>query len=205
MSAPRRVLVGSRTSPLSRVQTEEILTPLRKLHPDVTFEVVPITTRGDRDKSAPLLSMGRGMFVKEIESRLLSGDIDFAVHSAKDVPALLPEGLELAAFGPGRRSVAGRGEVTIATSTGGASPALARKFREELTGSRLLEYADLAPLLADARTELKGMNVRIPPDHWQSCITESLLNMVQAGDTELAKKTLMAQLLEGAKVAAAGD
>ena len=100
MSASRRVAVGSRTSPLSRVQTEEILTPLRKLHPDVTFEVVPITTRGDRNKSAPLLSMARGMFVKEIEARLLSGDIDFAVHSAKDVPALLPEGLELAAFGP---------------------------------------------------------------------------------------------------------
>ena len=102
-------------------------------------------------------------------------------------------------------SVARRGEVTIATSTGGASPALARKFRDELTGSRLLEYADLAPLLADARTELKGMGVRIPPDHWQTCITESLLNMVQAGDTELAKKTLMAQLLEGADMVAAGD
>ena len=100
MSTTRRVAVGSRASPLSLVQTEEILTPLRKLHPDVTFEVVTITTRGDRDKSAPLLSMERGMFVKEIESRLLSGDIDFAVHSAKDVPALLPEGLELAAFGP---------------------------------------------------------------------------------------------------------
>ena len=102
-------------------------------------------------------------------------------------------------------SVARRGEVTIATSTGGASPALARKFREELTGSRLLEYADLAPLLADARTELKSMGVRIPPDHWQTCITESLLDMVQAGHDELAKKTLMAQLLEGADVVAAGD
>ena len=102
-------------------------------------------------------------------------------------------------------SVARRGEVTIATSTGGASPALARKFREELTGSRLLEYADLAPLLADARTELKTKSVRVPPDHWQTCITESLLDMVHAGDTELAKETLMAQLLEGANVVAAGD
>ena len=102
-------------------------------------------------------------------------------------------------------SVARRGEVTIATSTGGASPALARKFREELTGSRLLEYADLAPLLSDARSELKSLNVRIAPDHWQTCITESLLDMVQAGDTELAKKTLMAHLLEGADVVAAGD
>jgi hydroxymethylbilane synthase len=100
MSASRRVAVGSRNSPLSRVQTDEILAPLRKLHPDVTFDFVPISTGGDRDKSAPLLSLGRGIFVKEIEARLLNGDIDFAVHSAKDVPALLPEGLELAALGP---------------------------------------------------------------------------------------------------------
>ena len=100
MSAPRRVAVGSRTSPLSLAQTEEILEPLRKLHPSVSFDVVPITTSGDRNKSAPLLSMARGMFVKEIEAALLTREIDFAVHSAKDVPALLPDGLVLAAFGP---------------------------------------------------------------------------------------------------------
>ncbi len=102
-------------------------------------------------------------------------------------------------------SVARRGEVTIATSTGGASPALARKFREELSNSRLLEYADLAPLLADARAELRRSGARVAPDHWQTCITESLLDMVQAGDTEGAKETLMAHLLEGATVAPTGD
>jgi precorrin-2 dehydrogenase/sirohydrochlorin ferrochelatase len=102
-------------------------------------------------------------------------------------------------------SLARRGEVTIATSTGGASPALARKFREELTSSRLLEYADLAPLLSEARVELRRTGARVEADHWQSCITESLLEMVQAGDAELAKKTLMAQLLDGATVVAAGD
>ena len=102
-------------------------------------------------------------------------------------------------------SVARRGDVTIATSTGGASPALARKFREELSSSRLLEYADLAPLLADARVELRRVGARVAPDHWQTCITESLLDMVQAGDTEGAKETLMAQLLDGATVASTGD
>jgi len=102
-------------------------------------------------------------------------------------------------------SVARRGDVTIATSTGGASPALARKFREELSHSRLLEYADLAPLLSDARAELKRTGARVEPDHWQTCITESLLDMVQAGDTERAKETLMAQLLQGATVAPTGD
>jgi precorrin-2 dehydrogenase/sirohydrochlorin ferrochelatase len=98
-------------------------------------------------------------------------------------------------------SVARRGEVTIAVSTGGASPALARKFREELTASTLIEYADLAPLLSVARNELKEMGVKVAPDHWQTCITDDLLTMVQDGKDEEAKKTLMADLLNG-KVAA---
>ena len=60
-------------------------------------------------------------------------------------------------------SVVRRGDVTIAVSTGGASPALARRFREELSRSRLLEYADLAPLLSEARAELKRMGVNVDP------------------------------------------
>jgi siroheme synthase-like protein len=95
-------------------------------------------------------------------------------------------------------SVVRRGEVTIATSTGGASPALARAFREKLEGSRILEYADLAPLLAQARAELKKLRVIVLPDHWQDCITEELLGLVQSGRKEEAKRTLIAGLLEGA-------
>ena len=99
MATPRRVVVGSRTSPLSLSQNEEILRPLRTQFPESEFVVVPITTRGDRNKDAPLLSMDRGMFVKDIEASLLRGDIDLAVHSAKDLPATLPDGLTLAAVG----------------------------------------------------------------------------------------------------------
>ena len=92
-------------------------------------------------------------------------------------------------------SVARRGEVTIATSTGGASPALARKFREELSSSRLLEYADLAPLLSEARTELKRRNRNVLPDRWQTCIDEQLLDLVQAGKSAEARDILMSNLL----------
>ena len=98
-------------------------------------------------------------------------------------------------------SVVRRGEVTIATSTGGASPALARKFREELSRSRIVEYADLAPLLAEARAELKRMNKKIDPDHWQTCITEALLETVQQGRFDEAKATLMSDLLSAEPVA----
>ena len=96
-------------------------------------------------------------------------------------------------------SVARRGEVTVATSTGGASPALARTFREKLESSRILEYADLAPVLSDARAELRRRGLRVPPDHWQMCITEDLLDTVQSGQYECAYETLLEGLLAGSE------
>ena len=102
MAKNRTVTVGSRASPLSVAQTEEVLSQLRVHFPDIDFVVVPITTTGDRDKEASLLTLGRGMFVKEIELALLNEEIDFAVHSAKDLTTTLPQGLTLAAIG--RRS-----------------------------------------------------------------------------------------------------
>ena len=95
-------------------------------------------------------------------------------------------------------SVARRGEVTIATSTGGASPALARTFREKLTTSRILEYADLAPILAQARAELVQRGLKVVPDHWQTQITDSLLNLVQSNKSDEAYKFLMDGLLSEA-------
>ena len=71
---------------------------LKRAHPALEVEIVSLSTRGDRNKSAPLLSMERGMFVKEIEAALLNGDIDLAVHSAKDMPVETPPGLAVAAY-----------------------------------------------------------------------------------------------------------
>ena len=99
MSTTRRVVVGTRASPLALAQTEEILDPLRREFPHVRFETVRIIPDGDRRKSAPLLSMARGMFVKELEVAILAGEVDVAVHSAKDMPADLPPGLCIPAFG----------------------------------------------------------------------------------------------------------
>ena len=102
MTTPCKVTIGSRASPLSVAQTEEVLSHLRPRFPDVEFAVVSISTGGDRRKDAPLLSLGRGTFVKDIELAVLNGEIDFAVHSAKDLPAPLPEGLALAGTVPRR-------------------------------------------------------------------------------------------------------
>ena len=96
-------------------------------------------------------------------------------------------------------SVARRGEVTVATSTGGASPALARTFREKIEHSRILEYADLAPLLSQARAHLKQRRLKVSPDHWQDCITEELLDMAQSGPSEAAYDKLIRGLLSKAE------
>lgn len=101
-------------------------------------------------------------------------------------------------------SVARRGEVIVATSTGGASPALARRFREILNGEcrlesrhELMDFADLAPLLSDARKQLLDKGVRLNLDHWQACLTDELIDLVQTGEVERAKQVLMDSLLVG--------
>lgn len=94
----RVVRVGTRGSALAIAQTEEVTLALGEAWPEVEFELVRITPVGDRRKSAPLLSLGRGAFAKGVEEWLLDGRVDMAVHSAKDMPTILPEGLIIAAY-----------------------------------------------------------------------------------------------------------
>ena len=101
-------------------------------------------------------------------------------------------------------SVARRGDVIVATSTGGASPALARRFREILNGEcrlesrhELMDFADLAPLLSEARLQLLDKGIRLNLDHWQACLTDELIDLVQSGDIERARRVLMDSLLVG--------
>ena len=84
-----------------------------------------------------------------------------------------------------------RGEVTAAISTGGASPALARKLREELEDSDVMKWADLLNVLRDARAELRKRGIKVKPDRWQECIDSSLLTMAQNGKTAAAIEKLV--------------
>ena len=101
-------------------------------------------------------------------------------------------------------AVVKRGDVILAASTGGASPALARWFREQLSGTartrprhEVMEYADLAPLLSRARGELTSLGLKVNADHWQACLTDHLVDLVQAGKMEEAGEMLMDMLLKG--------
>ncbi|MCS7223682.1 MAG: hydroxymethylbilane synthase [Armatimonadetes bacterium] len=90
--------VGTRGSILAQCQTDWVLSQLSERFPNFRSEKVIIRTTGDRFDDRPLQQVtGKGFFVKEIEEALLAGEIDFAVHSLKDLPTELPEGLILAA------------------------------------------------------------------------------------------------------------
>lgn len=98
MTAMQRVLVGSRGSQLAMLQAESVINELKRLHPHMEFELVKITTTGDRHKQTSLdVIGGEGVFVKELEEALLQKRIDIAVHSAKDMPTTIPDGLQLTA------------------------------------------------------------------------------------------------------------
>lgn len=90
--------VGTRKSPLAMKQTTLVIEELQKINPKQTFEIVGLSTKGDRQQHVSLSQIGgKGVFVKEVEYQLQQGAIDFAVHSLKDMPAQLPEDLVLAA------------------------------------------------------------------------------------------------------------
>lgn len=91
--------VGTRGSALALTQTESVVAALNALHPDTQIRVQRITTKGDVLRDTPLSALGgRGVFVDAIEESLRRGEIDLAVHSAKDLPSRVPPDLAIAAF-----------------------------------------------------------------------------------------------------------
>ncbi|MGE8206068.1 hydroxymethylbilane synthase [Heyndrickxia sp. NPDC080065] len=92
----RKIIIGSRRSKLALTQTKWVAEQLKKLGVPFEFEVKEIVTKGDKILDVTLSKVGgKGLFVKEIEQALLNKEIDMAVHSMKDMPAVLPEGLTI--------------------------------------------------------------------------------------------------------------
>nr|WP_106780162.1 hydroxymethylbilane synthase [Lysinibacillus timonensis] len=90
----RKIIVGSRRSKLALTQTNWFINEMKKAGAPFEFEVKEIVTKGDRILDVQLSKVGgKGLFVKEIEQALFDKEIDFAVHSMKDMPAVLPDGL----------------------------------------------------------------------------------------------------------------
>ena len=97
----RALILGTRGSKLAVHQSEWVRARLQELVPGLTVTLKRIQTSGDKILDVPLAKIGgKGLFVKEIEDALLSGEIDLAVHSMKDVPTALPDGLDILCVPP---------------------------------------------------------------------------------------------------------
>ncbi len=93
----KSIRIGTRGSALALLQTNLVLSKLQEQHPEYDYEIVQVRTSGDINSTGSLQTMGLGVFVKEIERQMLEGNIDMAVHSLKDLPTEIPDGLEIKA------------------------------------------------------------------------------------------------------------
>ena len=99
--AVQTLTIATRQSPLALWQAEHIRDRLLALYPSLNIELLKIVTKGDKILDTPLAKIGgKGLFVKELEQAMYDGQADIAVHSLKDVPMVLPEGLTLGAYCP---------------------------------------------------------------------------------------------------------
>ncbi|NLD75421.1 MAG: hydroxymethylbilane synthase [Acidimicrobiales bacterium] len=139
---------ATRSSPLARWQADHVAALLRRAHPGLAVEIVPVDTEGDRRLDVPISSFGgKGVFAKEVQAAVLDGRADFAVHSAKDLPAVTVPGLALACV-PARGDA--RDALVGSTLEGLASGAVVA------TGSQR-RRAQLSALRPDLSfTELRG-------------------------------------------------
>lgn len=93
----RTFRVGTRASRLALKQVDEVMSAIKRIYPDREVDIVVMDTYGDKDKKTPISDIeGSDFFTREIDTALLRGDIDLAVHSAKDLPDRLADGLEIA-------------------------------------------------------------------------------------------------------------
>ena len=96
-----KVVVGSRESKLALIQTQMVIDAIRAWDPEIQVELLTRKTTGDKILDRPLEKIGgKGLFVKELDQALLSGEADLTVHSSKDLPMELDPRLPLVAFSP---------------------------------------------------------------------------------------------------------
>ena len=96
MSKLTTIKIATRRSPLAMWQAEHVAARLKHLHPGLTVELVGMSTRGDEITDRPLMAVGgKALFVKALEEGMLAGHADIAVHSMKDVPAVVPDAFRL--------------------------------------------------------------------------------------------------------------
>ena len=135
------IIIGTRSSKLALWQADYVAARLREAYPELTVEKRLMTTKGDKILDAPLAKIGgKGLFTKELEQAMLAGEIDLAVHSLKDMPTEVPEGLAIAAItkraDPGDAFVSNRYASLAALPAGAAIGTSSLRRRAQLLHAR---------------------------------------------------------------------
>lgn len=155
--------IGTRGSLLALAQAHETRARLMAAHglAEDAFEIVTISTSGDRIQDRPLSQAGgKGLFTKELEEAMYAGEIDIAVHSSKDMPTQLPEGLELSAFLPRedpRDAFIGRSAATIKELPHGAVVGSSSLRRQALI-RRMRPDLDVVMFRGNVQTRLRKLD-----------------------------------------------
>ncbi|MGB9779773.1 hydroxymethylbilane synthase [Caldanaerobacter sp.] len=154
------IRVGTRGSTLAVKQTELVLKRIKEKNPYIEFEIVKITTKGDKmvDKPVEMLG-GKGVFVKEIEKALLRGEIDMAVHSMKDMPYETVPGLLLIPVLERENPqdvLVSRGKVPLKDLRGGAKIATS-SLRRKAQITRLAPHVEVIPIRGNIETRINKM------------------------------------------------
>jgi hydroxymethylbilane synthase len=166
MNAERKVAklrVGTRGSPLALAQTAAVCQALFKAHglAGDCIDIKVIKTTGDQIQNRLLAEVGgKGLFTKEIEIALAAGEIDFAVHSAKDMPTVLPDGLKISAYlerEDARDALIGRDEMNLQQLPRGANLGTA-SLRREAQVRRLRPDIDVRPLRGNVHSRIRKVN-----------------------------------------------
>lgn len=137
----KTLIIGTRSSRLALWQADYIARRLREKHPSLIVEEKRMTTKGDRILDAPLAKIGgKGLFTKELETAMLAGEIDIAVHSLKDMPTEVPEGLVITAiterYDPGDAVVSPRYQTLAALPPGARVGTSSLRRRAQLLAAR---------------------------------------------------------------------
>ena len=154
------IRVGTRGSKLALVQTNMVIDVLKQQFPNLRFETVIIRTLGDKILDKPLQEIGgKGLFISELEEAMIKGEIDLAVHSAKDMPAELPQ--ELGILGVLKREDPRDVLITRATTTLNDLPSIVigtSSQRRQTQIEELYHNADCRPLRGNVDTRLRKLS-----------------------------------------------
>ncbi len=198
-----KIRIGTRGSPLALAQAHEARNRLIAAHglAEGAFEIVVIRTSGDRIQDRPLAEAGgKGLFTKEIEEAMIAGTIDLAVHSMKDMPTQLPDGLVIGAILP--RADVRDGFVALAGGSLASLPAGARIGTSSLRRAAQVRHVrpdlEVVPFRGNVQTRLKKLADGLADATLLACCGLERLGMAERITSAIETSDMLPAVAQGA-------